>query len=331
MAGIFTLTHFSSSPSKSLDIGHSSAITNQNDVTLISKIDPEELKWNELDFFLQGIGTNAKNVGEFIDKTSASSNPPTQFIRGLLLLVSSKPQDALRAFDAIPIESIPPAYLYPPYRLHNQYRPNETNRYTAPLLASMDTGALDPLIRARVYAREGDFQNSLTSYLQTDPALWKNHDVECFALLFGHEGYRSEVVRLLVAAFKSKRVPAGLIQKLIDISKPNTNDVDIQSFLTLLNRELALESAAGKTALESIQEILENRSLFIQKNYLQLLEKYTDSNPVLLTDETALLLFLSSLRNSNLMEVARWSQELKRRFPERSVKEWIDNLVWKGN
>ena len=80
-------------------------------------------------------------------------------------------------------------------------------------------------------------------------------------------------------------------------------------------------------AVASIKQLLETRNLFVQRDYQAIIEQYQDASPMALPNESVLLLFLSGVQVEDRLEMDRWGQEIKRRYPNQEVIDWVSELT----
>ena len=71
----------------------------------------------------------------------------------------------------------------------------------------------------------------------------------------------------------------------------------------------------------------DTRKIFLNRDYLKILSKHQDTNPLMVSNESALILFLSSVHLKNRLETDRWGQEIKRRYPNREVVDCVTELT----
>lgn len=285
------------------------------------------LQWEDIDGLIRAIGTNTDKLRHVIELTAEIQNPAAVYLRGLLQLLDKNPLEALTTFDLLDIDMIPPAFLYPPYRLYRHVNPRGSNRYLVNLHRVIAAGKTSPLIQARVNAQEGDFAAAISGYLQTDPAQWTRYDVECLGKVSSHAGFHSEALRLIAGALKSGRVAGTMAQELRRIAVLKTDKANVREFKRLLKEELVQNSGTAKIVVSSVTKLLETRKLFLQRDYKTLLERYRQANPIELTTESILVLFLSAVNLKNRPEMDRWGQEIKRRYPNRETANWIYELT----
>jgi len=262
--------------------------------------------------------------------TSELKNPAAIYLRGLILLIDKKPEQALVTFDRLATDDIPPPFLYPPYRLYRYFKPQESNRYLISLRKAIDENRVPPLIQARVQAQEGDLQSAISSYLKTDPAKWGLFDTECLKIIGAHSGLHSEVRRMIAGALKSRRVPEPMAKELLAVANLQSKKSDVDELKRKLGQELKRNGNSAKIAVTSITRMLETRKLFLQRDYKSILKKYELAQPVALTTETVLLLFLSAVKLDNRIEMYRWGQEIKRRYPNRETLNWVNSMTGKA-
>jgi len=269
------------------------------------------LKWQKVSVITDAIATDPENASKVTAMTSGISNPPTMYLRGLLLMIGNKPSEALSSFDLIKTEDIPPEFLYPPYRLQRNLKPAERNKYLPPLRKAVDSEKVAPLIRSRVQAQEGQLVAALSSYLKTDPARWVRYDVECIGLLANHTGLQPEVRRMIGGALKSGRIKEDIAKELRTVALSQRGQYNAAEIKRRLKQELSQKGILNDTITSSITGLLENRKLFVNKKYDSLLKKYEVTQPMSMTTETALLLFLSAVQLENKIETYRWVRRSK--------------------
>ena len=285
------------------------------------------LEWQNLEKLTRAVGTSSDKLRRIIELTDDAQNPTALYLRGFVLMITNKPLRALKTFDRLDVKDMPAPFLYPPYRLQRQMRPEAPNRYLGALTRAIDAGSVTPLITARVLAQEGDPYSALSSYLQTDPAQWVTYDVECIKKIGLHSGLSSEMRRMIFGALKSGRVSAKVEGPLRQVMALENDSAEVRAFKRKLKEELIQGSSTGKVAVSSIKQLLETRKLFFQRDYQTIVDRYQDANPMALPDESVLLLFLSGARLEDRLEMDRWGQEIKRRYPNQEVIDWVSELT----
>ena len=285
------------------------------------------LRWQNVDELTQAVGTDKDKIRQVLQLTAGVQNPAAIYLRGFLLMITNKPMQALATFDRLVSADMPAPYLYPPYRLQRQMRPEVPNRYLEALIQAIDAGEVSPLIAARVQAQHGDPSAALASYLQTDPAQWVTYDVDCIRKIGLHSGLSSEMRRMIVGAFKSGRVSAKVKEPLRQTLALEADAAEIRTFKRKLKDDLIQDSSTGRIAVASMKQVLETRKLFLQRNYQAIIDRYRDASPMSLPNESVLILFLSGVRLKDRVEVDRWGQEIKRRYPNQEVSDWVSDLT----
>jgi len=285
------------------------------------------LAWPDVDKLTQAVGTDSDKINQVIQLTDDVQNPAAIYLRGFVLMITNKPRRALKTFDRLALKDMPAPFLYPPYRLQRQMRPAAPNRYLGALTQAIDAGSVSPLITARIQAQEGDPYAALSSYLQTDPAQWVTYDVKCIRKIGQHSGLSSEMRRMVFGALKSGRVSAKVEPPLRQLLALENDPAQIRAFKRNLKEELIQDSSTGKMAVASIKQLLATRKLFVQRDYQTIIDQHQDANPVALPSESVLLLFLSGVRVEDRLEIDRWGQEIKRRYPNQEVIDWVSELT----
>lgn len=256
------------------------------------------------------------------------TNPPAQYLRALLLLAQTNAPAALAAFEEIGADRIPATHLYAPYRLHGLFRSGQTNPFLPGLQRALAKEQLDPLTAARVQAREGVFDRAVQYYLKTDPARWVRQDLELFRLLLSHEGVAAETRILLEAALRGDRVSPELRAEFRQFQLPvATGGTNADPALTRrLSNYFRQHPAELGLAVTGAVKQLALRRQFLEKKYADILRAHAAAEPTGLADETVLLLVLAAASETNATALDSWSQELRRRFPEKEVEQWLQTL-----
>lgn len=283
------------------------------------------LGWDDVAATVAGTSARAGLRREVLEATNGETRPEVLYLRGLLLLAESRPEESLAAFAAIPTDRIPPAHLYAPYRLHESLRPGQPNPYRAPLVAARRSGTLPPLIAARVAAVEGDLRAALQGYVASDPAQWAQHDVVVFRALRLHAGLSPDAGALLAAALRAGRVPERLRPDLGRLLAPGGGQ-SLPELRAGLKKLLEESPGARQLAVAAVAAQLRARQLFLSRQYETLVREHRASEPTSLPDGTLVLLVLSANQVGDATLTQLWSQELRRRHPEPEVAAWLGGL-----
>jgi hypothetical protein len=308
-------------PIESIDTGRFSA------TRPVTQADLETLRWEEVDQLVQATGADTGRIDNLIQIAEGVATPPTSYLRALLLIVRQKPEEALAAFDRLDPQTIPPAFLYAPYRLQQTLHPDSPNPYLSPLRKSVAEGKVPSLTRARVQASDGDLREALLSYLRTDPASWAHYDIESLRRIDSHQGLAPDLRRLIVGALASGRVQKALVAPLQDLARGGAAAADTEEMKRQLRRAIETKTPAGQIAVESAKKLIKDRNLFVERKYSELIAAYRESEPAELSTETVLLLFLSAVELEEQIEMDRWGQELKRRHGEVEVRDWVNEMT----
>lgn len=268
-----------------------------------------------------------QQLSQLLDWTEQTTNPPTIYFRGLLLLIDGRSEEALESFDTVPLDAIPAEQLYAPYRLHDAQRPAQPNAYFSRLLSSLEQGRLTPLLAARVLARANQFEKSLGAYLATDPGTWTRHDASCLQRISIHSGLESEVRRLVMGAIGGGRIPSANEDAFLQLGFQDVRRRPIEGLRQQLRDRLEQDPRVSSVVVSSLKKMGKDRELFLNKQYRDLLDLHQDSNPVQVTSELALMLFLSALSEGERELSKLWGQELKRRHPHPETLQWVHDLT----
>ena len=285
------------------------------------------LEWQNVDELIRAVASDNDRIHQIIQLTADVQNSAAVYLRGFVQMTTGKPLQALKSFDRLVVDDMPAEFLYPPYRLQRQMRPGETNRYLAALNRAIDAGNVSPLVKARVQSQEGDPYSAISSYLKTDPAQWVTYDVDCIRNIGQHSGLTSEMRRMVFGALKSGRVSAKIQEPLRRVLVLEADPTGVRAFKRKLKKELIQNSSTGKIAVSSMKQVLDTRKLFLQRDYQTIINQYQNANPMAVPDETVLLLFLSGVSLKDRLEADRWGQEIKRRYSNQEVIDWVSELT----
>ena len=132
---------------------------------------------------------------------------------------------------------------------------------------------------------------------------------------------------MISGALKSRRLTGKVQEPLRQIVAAKIDSEELTTFKNALKKELLQGSNSGTVAVSSIRQMLENRSTFLQRDYSELLSRHQETEPLTLPNESVLILFLSSVQLKNYLEMDRWGQEIKRRYPNKEVADWVSELT----
>jgi hypothetical protein len=281
------------------------------------------LRWDEVQDVLAG---DVSDVRILIEAARGDLPPAARYLGGLLQLAGGDPEAALEAIAAIRPEVIPPPFLYAPYRLHGELRPETPNPYLPALRAAVETGTVGPLLRARVQSLDGDAVAAIADYLRTDPSEWTQRDVLCIAVIFRHEGLARDARALIAAALRSGRVADRLRGPLSFLAIRRERDDALVARELRLRDGLREDGPAARVAAESARLILEMRRRYLARDYRGVLDIYPATAPTSLSTETVLLAYLSSVALGDREAGEPWALELRRRHPEPEVLDWLARM-----
>jgi hypothetical protein len=126
---------------------------------------------------------------------------------------------------------------------------------------------------------------------------------------------------------RTKRMSTEFSSQLIEMVVPE----EMKSAIEFVNQQLTIDRITAGVIINSATALLDIRKRFLQKDYKTILRMFAEKEPIELTTETVLILFLSSLHGADILEISRWSQEIKRRFPKKDISDWVNLLVWARN
>jgi hypothetical protein len=277
---------------------------------------------------LQAVAADESEIERLIRLAGHVNTPPTIYLGALLLILQREPELALTAFDSLDPQAIPPSFLYAPHRLRQTLHPDGTDPYLVALRKAIVEGKVPPLIRARVRALDGELTGALHSYMRTDPGSWAAYDLDSLRRIATHQGLAADLRKLIAGALASGRLKPTMVAPLQELARQGGAVPSAQEELKLqLRREIEANTPAGRVAIESAKKLLNNRKLFLTKEYTDLVGAHLDADPITLPTETVFLLFLSAVELREQIEMDRWGQELKRRHREVEVRDWVNETM----
>jgi len=289
--------------------------------------DLQILRWEEMNQVVAVLGTDASEIERLTRLAGDVGTSPAIYLQALLLISRQHPEQALAAFGALDPQTIPPGFLYAPHRLHQALRPKDSDPYLPALRKAVAEGKVPALIQARVQARDGDLSQALTSYLRTDPANWASYDLESFRRIANHQGLAADLAKLIGGALASGRVKPKLTPALQRIARTSSTQPDVEIFKRQLRRAIEDKTPEGTVAIESARKLLRDRKMFLGRDYTGLIDSHREAEPITLSTETVLLLFLAAVDLKEQMEMDRWGQELKRRHRQPEVGDWVNEMT----
>jgi hypothetical protein len=323
---LLVASHDADKPRTGSGAARDTAITQLAPPALITSAEVAALGWQNVNPLLQRIAADHDEIDRLIDIASGVDTPPASYLQGLLLLSRNRPEDALAVFDTLDPAAIPPDLLYAPHRLQQALAPAAPDPYLAALRPAVADGTVPALIRARVQALDGDLSASLASYMRSDPGGWARYDLQAFRQIAEHQGLAPDLRELVRGALASGRVKEAVIPPLREIARSDKEEMELSAFKRQLRKEIEAQTPAGKIAIESAKQLLEDRQRFVRREYASLLDSHRASEPPELPTESVLLLFLASVAQDNAIETDRWGQELKRRHEDAEVDDWVARM-----
>ena len=286
----------------------------------------DKLEWTEVSAAYQRALEDPVFAGQLLAARLDQLSLASRYARGVLSLNQSTPEQALELFLGLDPQSMPVAFLYIPFRLHEELRPEADNPFWPALRRNIDETGVAPLVRARVLIMDGDLLRGLEAYGRSDPAQWTQMDARLFANLAQHAGWGSECRRLLQAALRGGRVPPPLRDDLLRILYPVEESFGAEGSLELLRERLASNPEMATAVVGASRSLLDLQRLFLARDYQAVQSRCIDLDPVGQADRTVLLAFLASVSLNDRPEAARWSSELIRRYPNGEMTEWIQAI-----
>lgn len=247
---------------------------------------------------------------------------PVVYLRGLLKFAREDRAGAADEWGKIELASIPPDFLYAPWRLAEAGPATRgDNRYLAPLAAAVVENRTSPLVRARFQAGHGQWREALEAYLLSDPADWTPSDGRIFSGMKLQAPCRHDVEVLMAGALKGGRVPQSLRVELAQLIKtaplPDTE---------ALSERLRTDPVLAKAATEGAARALDLRQSFASNRFAEVLERVARIDPLQATDEAVMLAFLAAVRLKDPSMTERWADEFLRRNPNPKTRQWIASI-----
>ena len=266
---------------------------------------------------------NSNQGRKQIFKNEVGSGSAAAYRRGLEMLVRGDAGAALAAFDEMRPEEVPGDLAYPPYRLQSAMRPESRSAYAQPMLEAIAKGDVPRIVAARVLAQEGLLAESLAAYAATNPSSWTGHDLQCLRGIARDGALKVDLDRIVWRALTRPRLDSTVEKGLVSLVRNSGSS----GFEERFRRRVDTDPKARKIAADSLQQMQEARSLFMEQRYGQLLDRFGQKAPTQVTTEMSTVLFLSALKLHRVEEVYRWGQELKRRHPDRELADWVAKLT----
>jgi hypothetical protein len=252
------------------------------------------------------------------------------YLQALQEFTSGNIKKARDLFGQLTPEELPPGFLYAPYRAYKIADPAESNPFKTPLLELANKKQLPSIWVARLKCDEGNFFESLTVYWRTNPKDWTLHDIDCLVQISSLQGTGPDLLSLARKSISSglldENVQLALSESILETETQYNAKVD-QSLVGKLQTEINRNSAIGKAVEASIQQALNLRSLFINKEYQKILELTENKDPIRQSNETLLMIFLAASQQGDLQQCAKWSQEIKRRNKDQETEKWVEKII----
>jgi hypothetical protein len=191
------------------------------------------------------------------------------------------------------------------------------------MLEAIAKGDVPRIVAARVLAQEGLLAESLAAYAATNPSSWTGHDLQCLRGIARDGALKVDLDRIVWRALTRPRLDSTVEKGLVSLVRNSESS----GFEERFRRRVDTDPNARKIAADSLQQMQEARSLFMEQRYGQLLDRFGQKAPTQVTTEMSTVLFLSALKLHRVEEVYRWGQELKRRHPDRELADWVAKLT----
>ena len=288
----------------------------------------EKLTWEDISSGRFTWADSAEpQLADLVNETKGIENDATRYLQGLLLIASSKPDEALQVFASIDVEAIPTKQLYAPFRVHDSLRPLQPNPYLPRLIEQSDQGNLPPLLNARVLSRRGRFEEAINAYLATDPKQWTVYDACAMRQISAHSGLEVEIRRVVSAAIAGGRIPASQRGQFDHLLFKGTANSAANGIREQFVSRLKANPKSEALVMASFRSIQDDRTLFLDREYQKLILKHRTSNPEDMTSEMVTMLFLSALSEKEMELATILGQEIKRRHPNPETTQWVENLT----
>ncbi len=263
-----------------------------------------------------------KNLTEkTLQATESLALPPVIYLRGLLKFTADDTAGAEAEWSKLDLASIPPDYLYIPWRLAAS-TPGIPNRYEQPLMKAVAEKQAGPLVRARVHGFRGEWREALDAYLLSDPAGWSPFEFRAFSTMRLQAPYSRDAAVVLAGALAGGRVPQGLRADLARLIKemPAPDQA-------ALEERLRNDPEFAKAAVAGAAKELALRQAFASNNFQEVVNQTRSTDPLQATDQAVLLTFLSAAQVKDTPTAEVWSAEYLRRNPGEESRKWIKAIL----
>jgi hypothetical protein len=251
------------------------------------------------------------------------------YLKALGALQEGNLEKSADLFRSISPNNIPPAFLYPPYRLLKEYQPDSHNSYREGLLELTKNDLLPYLWAARVMTDEGRFMEALVFYWKTAPEDWTRHDTRCFRDIAQLQGTKPDVINLALKATSFSQIKDSVRTELNVLleSSQALSEKALQSLQDTLNAEVESGSATGLRIIASAKQALDLRKLYLSREYQTIVNQFKKKDPIYQSDETLMLVFTSAAQLKNIKSSLRWGREIQRRSKESETKKWVQTII----
>jgi hypothetical protein len=289
---------------------------------VLERLTSETITWADIAALVEQVSSDGEDKARIVASIT-SEHPPVVYLKAMLEITLRRETDALLTFAAIDLDKIPATYLYLPFRITENVA-QQANRYQAPVYQAALEQRLEAIQNARILTRLGLLNQAFTHYLKTDPATWARYDVNSLRLLSMHDGLRHETGEMLVAAIMAGRLKDNVKTEIIALLAERGDVSEAQK--AQLRLALQTDSKARGVVVSAVREIFELRALFMDKAFSEITMRFESKPTQMVTDEANILIFIAAAATKNELQISRWGQELKRRFPDEETEAWLRSM-----
>lgn len=282
------------------------------------------MAWIDVAPTLAGISRRGLS-GMIAEQLRGNAHPPARYMAGLLYLGESLPSESIAIWATLDASEIPPDFLYAPWRLQRSLDPNVANLYSGLLENAVGQGRVRPLIQARFHVTQQAFPQALEAFLQSDPAEWASVDLRGLYQLNLYGPTRADTRLLIAAALKGEALSDELRQPMTTLLHPTEKQTSTE-LRAALGRALRDNPKLRQRALDAATHQLELRQAFATSDFAKVISLGNQVGPEEATNETVLLMFLASSQTGKRAQSSGWAMELKRRFPNQEVSQWVNTI-----
>jgi hypothetical protein len=282
------------------------------------------IRWKDIAATVRDCYQSGK-ADSVLDLVSDWDSPLALYFAGALELARGEAEAALTCWVSLDQSAVPPDYLYSPWKLWRELKPQEANPFEAALTAGITLGRVRPLVDARFRALKTEYRAALEAYLKTDPAHWMSEDIQNLYRCEQYGPLQQQAGLLLAGALRRGRLRDEVRDLIEEIERRETagDDFDLRNRLRLALTE---DSALKEAAITVAKQQLDLRRAFAQSDFGEVLDYGEANDAGASSNETVLLVYLAAMGERQEELSDRWGTELRKRFPGKETLAWMESL-----